>query len=177
MGLLETLINGDTTAAGERVNPHRIYALQSGEFYIMKAPIIVDNPDGTLSIRAEEGDGPKPFILLNAGGNDFDSHRVNGSHSIQGIQYHNRPLDYSSPPYRAWRISGEGSKLLVEDCFFESGRGELFSASDVQTGLVAVLRNNYFRDFHDGQQWWAGRILACRVPVDTLIFENNTTTG
>ncbi len=52
-----------------------------------------------------------------------------------------------------------------------------FHTDGVENGQVTIFRNNYFRDFHDGQQWWAGRVIDCKVPVDTLIFENNTTTG
>ncbi len=74
-------------------------------------------------------------------------------------------------------VSGNGSKLLVEDCFFEMGFGVLFATDGVENGQVDIFRNNYFRDFHDGQQWWAGRVINCKVPVDTMIYENNTSTG
>ncbi len=60
---------------------------------------------------------------------------------------------------------------------FEMGLGVLFATDGVENGQVSIFRNNYFRDFHDGQQWWAGRVINCKVPVDTLIFENNTSTG
>ena len=74
-------------------------------------------------------------------------------------------------------INGNNSKLLVEDCMFEMGMGVLFATDGVVNGQVSIFRNNYFRDFHDGLQWWAGRVVSCNVPVDTLVFENNTFTG
>ena len=49
-GALESTINGDTTIAGARINPSRVYALQEGHFYFQKSPINVTNPNGTLTI-------------------------------------------------------------------------------------------------------------------------------
>jgi hypothetical protein len=179
-GKLETTINGDTTATGERVNPNRIYELKRGQIYFMHAPINVDNLGGTLTIRAEAGDGPKPVIIrkpldeVNVGGNV-----IKGSFTIQNIQMSWRQTDgsYGDSYWGLFVISENNSKLLVEDCMFEMGYGDLFYTDRVVNGQVSIFRNNYFRDFHDGGTWWAGRVITCKVPMDTLIFENNTTTG
>ncbi len=58
MGIIETTINAEVAGGVDK-----IYELKRGEFYIMNAPIDIDNGGGTLTIRAEAGDGPKPVII------------------------------------------------------------------------------------------------------------------
>jgi hypothetical protein len=107
------------------------------------------------------------------------SNVIKGSFTIQGIQMPWMQTDGGDGGayWSLFSISGNGSKLLVDDCLFEMGFGVLFATDGVENGQVSIFRNNYFRDFHDGQQWWAGRVINCKVPVDTLIYENNTSTG
>ena len=93
-GILETTINDDVDGDGNRNNPNRIYELKRGQFYIMHAAINVDNPDGTLTIRAEAGDGPKPVIVrvpLNEVA--VGASVIKGSLTLQGLQYHLRQTD------------------------------------------------------------------------------------
>ena len=177
-GKLETIINADTTADGLRNNPNQVYELEAGQFYLQHAPIIVNNPDGTIIIRGQEG-GRKPVMIrypleeVNVGTN-----QVNSSLTLQNIQIHNmQPDNY----IRAipWNISGDNHHLLVEDCMVEHCRMMFIDMNNVQAGAEIEIRNCYFRDFQDGSssQWWSGRVVQCKVPVDTLIFENNTITG
>jgi len=65
-GALELTINGDTTSAGARKNPNRVYALNQGQYYIQLAPIYCYNPTGTLTIcGAPSAYGKtKPIILI-----------------------------------------------------------------------------------------------------------------
>jgi hypothetical protein len=174
-GIIETTINAEVSGG---VN--KIYELKRGQVYFMHSGINVDNLGGSLTIRAEAGDGPKPVIIrkpLNEVA--VGSNVIKGSFTLQGVQMPWLQTDGSDGGsyWGLFSISGNGSKLLVEDCLFEMGLGVLFATDGVENGQVSIFRNNYFRDFHDGQQWWAGRVLNCKVPVDTLIFENNTTTG
>jgi hypothetical protein len=174
-GIIETTINLECVGG---VN--KIYELKRGQVYFMHSGINAENAGGSLTIRAEAGDGPKPVILrvplneINVGTNN-----IKGSFTMQNIQYAWRSTDggESGGYWDLFKISENNSRLLVEDCMFEMGYGTLFSTDGVVNGQVSIFRNNYFRDFHDGGQWWAGRVLNCKVPVDTLIFENNTTTG
>jgi hypothetical protein len=174
-GIIETTINAEVSGG---VN--KIYELKRGQVYFMHSAINVDNWGGSLTIRAEAGDGPKPVILrkpldeIAVGSNE-----IKGSFTLKGVQmpWLQTDGDDGNAYWSLFSISGNGSKLLVDDCLFEMGLGVLFATDGVENGQVDILRNNYFRDFHDGQQWWAGRILNCKVPVDTLIYENNTCTG
>lgn len=175
-GLLETTINADTTETGERANPNRIYELEANQFYIQQAPINVNNPGGTIVIRGQEG-GSKPVIIkqpLNEVniGESF----IVGSLTFQNVQYQNLETD-GSMPFRSFTVSGEKSKLLVEDCLFENCNGMIFNLNGVTEGADIQIRDSYFRDFHNFAQWWSGRVLQAKVPVDTFIFENNTVSG
>jgi hypothetical protein len=178
-GILEETINNDKTD-GVRNNPNRIYELKRGQFYFMHAGINIDNPGGTLTIRAEEGDGPKPIIIrLPVNEVPVTGNVIKGSLTMQGIHFQLKQTDgaFAGDWEGHWRLSVDGSKLVVEDCFFEFCDGVLFNTDGIENGQTMIFRNNYFRDFHDGGQWWAGRVVNCKVPVDTLIYENNSHTG
>jgi hypothetical protein len=175
-GSLETTINGDTAATGERINPNRIYELKAGETYLQHGPILVENPEGTITIRGRKG-GAKPVILkvpleeVNIGTNE-----INSSLALQNVQYQGMETD-SSLAWTMWNIKGNNHHLLVEDCLVEHCRGAVFDMDEVRTGAGIEIRDCYFRDLNDFGQWWAGRIVECKVPVDTFIFENNTVSG
>lgn len=175
-GLLETIINGDTTETGEKVDPNRIYELKSGEIYYQQSPIIVENPEGTITIRGQKG-GRKPVILKEAkSGTEIGSNQLNSSLTIQNIQFHNMDVD-GVLPWSCWNIKGNDHSLLVEDCLFEHCNGIIWNLNSVLSGAVIKIRNSYFRDLNNFSQWWASRVVQCKVPVDTFIFENNTVTG
>jgi hypothetical protein len=174
-GIIESTINAEVTGG---VN--KIYELKRGTFYFMHAPINVDNLGGSLTIRAQAGDGPKPVIIrMPLDEIAVGSNVIKGSFTLQGVQMPWLQTDGGDGGayWSLFSISGNNSKLLVEDCMFEMGLGVLFATDGVVNGQVDIFRNNYFRDFHDGQQWWAGRVINCKVPVDTMIYENNTSTG
>ena len=67
IGLLETTINEDVDASGNRLNPNRVYQLQKDEIYIMQSAIEFGNgisdTTATLKIIGEEG-GKKPIVLM-----------------------------------------------------------------------------------------------------------------
>ncbi len=173
-GSIETTINNDT-----RTDDVLIYELKRGEFYMMHGPINVDVGNRTIVIRAEAGEGGKP-VILRVPLNDVEvgQNVIKGSLTIQNIQYSAMGSDGAiTNGWGQFQVSGNNNKLVVEDCLFEFCNGTMFNTDGIENGQVAIFRNNYFRDFHDGSQWWAGRVMNCKVPVDTLIYENNTSTG
>jgi hypothetical protein len=175
-GLLEATINGDTTATGERVNPNRIYELEAGSFYIEQGPLVVNNPDGVLTIRGQQG-GPKPVILkvpLNEvaiGQSD-----INSSINFFNIQYENMETS-SALPWITFNISGDNHHIWIEDCLIENCMGIIFNGGNITNGCKITLRNNYWRDLNDFSQWWGARAAECKNDIDSLIIENNTFTG
>lgn len=173
-GSIETTINNDT-----RTDDVLIYELTRGEFYMMHGPINVDVGNRTIVLRAEAGDGGKP-VILRVPLNDVEvgQNIIKGSLTMQNLQYQQMGSDeVISNVWGQFQLSGNNNKLLVEDCLFEFCGGTLFNTDGIENGGVHIFRNNYFRDFHDASQWWAGRVMNCKVPVDTLIYENNSHTG
>ncbi len=175
-GGLETTINGDTTDTGERAHPNRIYELEAGEVYHQYGPIVVDHPEGTITIRGQDG-GAKPVILKDPQDEmEIGTNLINSSLTIQNVQYHAMQTD-GAQALSCWEISGDNHHLLLEDCLIEHCDISLFDLNQVQSGAEIVIRNSYFRDLNAFDQWWAARIVECKVPVDTFIFENNTVSG
>ncbi|OYV85316.1 MAG: hypothetical protein B7Z63_05665, partial [Ignavibacteriae bacterium 37-53-5] len=100
-GALEAAINGDTTAAGARVNPNRVYALYEGQYYLQQNALDVINPTGTLTIVGvpSSSGSTKPVwmmlglnntpILINANSCNV----VYGSLKFENIHYVAQQLD------------------------------------------------------------------------------------
>lgn len=176
-GLLETTINADTNPDGTRVNPDRIYELKAGEFYIQQAPINVNNPDGTITIRGQEG-GTKPVWVKQALEEvDVGTNSIAGSLTMQNIHYQNMQIDNRALVWSAFDLTADSAHLLVEDCMVEFCNGIIWNLNPVVTGAEIVVRNSYFRDLNDFGQWWASRVVQHKVPTDMFIFENNTVCG
>ncbi len=148
-GIIETTINAEVSGG---VN--KIFELKRGQVYFMHSGIDVDNAGGTLTIRAEAGNGPKPVILRKPLDEiEVGTNKIKGSFTLQGVQIPWLQTDGSDGDsyWGLFSISENNSKLLVEDCMFEMGLGVLFATDGVENGQVSIFRNNYFRDFHDGQ--------------------------
>ena len=176
-GLLESTINSDTTDTGERANPNRIYELKANTFYIQNAAININNPDGTLTIRGQEG-GTKP-VIVRSPVNEVEpgTNVINSSLTIQNVHW--QAMSTSGQlNWQEFNIKGEDHHLLVENSLFEFVNGIWFNLNNVTKGAEIIVRNCYFRDlFNNGRRWWASRAVQCKVPVDNFIFENNTVSG
>src|SRR5271169_1394666 len=105
-GLVESTISGDTTSAGARVNPNRVYALNEGQYYYQIAPIYVNNPTGTLTICGVPSTygKTKPIILIANSGSTHviinanwwgggGTNLVYGSLKFENIYYVTQELD------------------------------------------------------------------------------------
>ncbi len=109
---------------------------------------------------------------------EIGSNRIKGSLTLQELQYQWMQVDgIFGGIVRNWEISENDSKLLVEDCLFEFCCGSLFRHQMVLNGRLLYSGTTIFGISITEQIGGRGRILDCKVPVDTLIFENNTTTG
>jgi hypothetical protein len=150
--------------------------LKADEIYYQHGPIEVNNPDGVLTIRGQQG-GQKPVILKKVlDDTPIGTNLVNSSLTLQNIQYHTMESD-SSLPWRAWEITGNNHTLRVEGCLIEHCNGSIFNLNKVRNGAEIRIRDSYFRDLHMFSQWWGARVVECKIPVDSLFFENNTISG
>lgn len=192
-GLLESTINGDTTGAGTRVNPNRVYALNEGQYYFQTAPIMVNNPTGTLNVCGVPSayGRTKPVILIaNTGSTHVVVHLrgtnlVYGSLKFENIYYVSRELD----GYQNGELFYCGTKnklpqsLTINNCMFEFCILDLFDCTSEPDaiggwpyGAKFRITNSYFRNMFNPGQWWGSRVFQCRHPIDTLWVENCTVT-
>jgi Secretion system C-terminal sorting domain len=192
-GALETAINGDTTAAGARVNPNRVYALYEGQYYVQQNALDVINPTGTLSIvgvKSASGH-TKPVwmmqgltgpILINGGGCNV----VYGSLNFQNIHYVGQQLDgtLQNENFYCGTQNKLPQSLTINNCLFEFSNIDIFDCTN-ESGAIGgwpygakfKITNSYFRNLFYNNQWWGSRVLQCKHPIDTLWVENVATTG
>ncbi len=179
-GNFETVINSDTSN-GNRNDKNRVYVLQAGGIYYENAGLNVIDSTGTVSIVGVVPNGKQKPVLLHSekNGVQVTSSNIKGSLTIKNIQYESEDLQgvYPSNAEGDFFISGSNQTIDVENSLFEFCNIALINAQFVPQGLKAYFRGNYFRDYFNGSQWWAGRAFYAKVPVDTLVFENNTSTG
>ncbi len=196
-GALESTINGDTTNAGARINPNRVYALQEGHFYYQNSAITVNDPNGTLTIVGipDSAGTTKPVWLMqplnhapvavNIGGSSA-CNAVYGSIKLVNIHYQAMPLDGSmkNENFLCGTKDKAAQSLTIDNCLFEFSSIDLFDCSN-ELGAIGgwpygakfFITNSYFRNLFEPSQWWSSRIFQCKHPIDTLWVENNTIAG
>ena len=188
-GLLEQTINGDTTAAGARINPNRIYQLNEGQVYFQQAAITVVNPTGVLAIVGVPSDfgKTKPLILmLPVVGTPVAINVVYGS--IKCVNLHWQVQQTDKTINNELFFCGTKNKLpqslVIDNCLFEFAGIDLFDCTDEAgaiggwpNGAKIRITNSYFRNLFNTAQWWWSRVYQCKHPIDTLWVENNTITG
>ena len=192
-GAFERIINGDTLANGWRVNVHRVYALNEGQYYFQAAPINVFNPTGTLIIAGIPSayGKTKPTILID---NGCKSHVVvnrNGTNIVYGSLildniyyitkeedgYQNNELFYCGTSVK------RAQSLTINNCLFEFSSVDLFDCSNEPgaiggwpNGATFRITNSYFRNMFNPAKRQGSRIVQCTHPIDTLWVENCTVT-
>ncbi len=176
-GLLEATINGDIDGGGSRLHPNRVYKLAAG-FHFVLAAINVNNDTGTIRIVGEKG-GKKPVIIpITTGGVPPSGNVINSSLELKNLHIQGRDDNggrwgNGNGGY-IFRLAGTNRSLFVEDCLIEFPE-RAFRVNQITEGLTIEMRNNYFRDFFVMGQQWAGNVFDCKgVPLESLIFENNT---
>ena len=173
-GLLEATINGDKDGNNDRIHPNRVYKLAPG-FHLVLSAINVNNDTGTIRIVGTKG-GKKPVIIPLAGDKSKGpgQNKVNGSLELKNLHIQGRDDEGGKWKGHLFEVNGANRSLFVEDCLIEfPERG--FKLQSVTSGLTIEMRNNYFRDlFVKGQQYAGNVINAKGVPIESLIFENNT---
>ena len=172
-GLLEDTINGDKDESNVRIHPNRVYKLEPGFHFVLSA-INVNNDTGTIRIVGETG-GKKPVIIpLTTNSKGPGQNKVNGSLELKNLHIQGRDDEGGKWKGHLFDVKGANRSLFVEDCLIEfPERG--FKLQGVTSGLTIEMRNNYFRDMFVTQAQYSGNVINAKyVPIESLIFENNT---
>ena len=172
-GLLEATINGDMDGSNVRIHPNRVYKLEPGFHFVISA-INVNNDTGTIRIVGETG-GKKPVIIpLTTNSKGPGQNKVNGSLELKNLHIQGRDDEGGKWKGHLFDVKGANRSLFVEDCLIEfPERG--FKLQSVTSGLTIEMRNNYFRDMFVMQAQYSGNVINAKgVPIESLIFENNT---
>jgi hypothetical protein len=154
------VVAGDTTAAGARLDPDRVYVLQRDGMYFINYRVEVDGFD--VRMKAEDGTGTRPVIYLTTN------------------------LSTGSYPGEHFRLTGEGGNLWIKDLilvgFYEANPAEI---SNIPSGLIRtdvaaagfdIEIDGCLLDNHRGQQMRTEG--ACRViKVTNSMFVNNGDLG
>ena len=172
-GLLEATINGDKDGSNVRIHPNRVYKLEPGFHFVLSA-INVNNDTGTIRIVGETG-GKKPVIIpLTTNSKGPGQNKVNGSLELKNLHIQGRDDEGGKWKGHLFDVYGANRSLFVEDCLIEfPERG--FKLQGVTSGLTIEMRNNYFRDLFVTQAQYNWNVINAKyVPIESLIFENNT---
>lgn len=168
----------NTIANDEDRPDDRVYVLETGGMYLVVDEIL--NEDFHLRIRGQREDevdqyfGPAKIQLeTDAEGNSagrlftttgdvtFENLWISGQHDAGG-----------TGNYLPIRITGNGSRVVVDNCVFERTDFSLFGF-DSSNNKVYVT-NSLFRNHINRTQQWEGRGLLFESGADSVVVENNT---
>jgi hypothetical protein len=192
LGLLDSVIDNDTTATGARRDPKTVYALYEGQVYYQLTPIYYYNPTGCLTIvGVPDPNHPsakaKPIILLQPTGTvDVAAGKVYGS--IKFVNIHCQVMEMDGKLQSEYFYCGTANKLKqtlkIDNCFFEFSNTDIFDCTNESGaiggwpyGAAIYITNSYFRNMFEPSQWWSSRVFQCKHPTDTLWVENSTFTS
>ncbi|GLR19818.1 T9SS type A sorting domain-containing protein [Portibacter lacus] len=171
-GVINSAIEGDTMATGERVDSNRVYILRRGFPYILSGTI--EYSDYNLIIKSEDTDGEKPFVIMDSDGDAADQMiRTRGEASLTLDGLHISAKDIlGGYTLRVIRINSDNSNIIVKNCIIDDvGQAAVRIQGD--NGNIQ-LTNNVFRNIGRPFDPANGRVFDNRGnPVDTLLMENN----
>ena len=171
-GVINSTIEGDTTATGERNDSSRIYVLKRGFPYVLSGT--VEFRDFHLSIKAEEGEGEKPFVIAASDGDALSQvfrTRGEASLTLDGLHISARDI-LGGFNLRLIRINSDNSNIVVNDCIIEDvGQAGIRVQGDNPS---IYITNNVVRNMGRPFDPDNGRFIDNRGnPIDTLWLENN----
>ena len=191
LGEMDSTISNDTTAAGLRKSPTRVYALYEGQVYYQLTPIYYNDPTGTLTIvGVPDPNNPsahaKPIILIQPSAGAVPSNKVYGSIKIVNVHWQVMELNgnIQSNLFYCGTRNQHPQALILDNDLFEFSNIDIFDCTN-ETGAIGgwpygakfFITNCYFRNLFEPGQWWGSGVFQCKHPIDTLWVENNTITG
>ncbi|HKK61771.1 MAG TPA: T9SS type A sorting domain-containing protein [Bacteroidales bacterium] len=175
IGTLNEAINGDTTDTGARVDTfNTVYRLKRVEniYYISE---LIENIDYPLTVVAEEGEGPRPYLALKAdedGNNPGYCFRAKGDLTIKGLHL-TLVDDLGAVERRVVRASADDITIKVDNCWFDDASTNAFRIDNSENKLF--LTNSVFSNIGDPGNPNNGRAIDDRGnDIDTLVIEDCT---
>jgi hypothetical protein len=183
-GALEKSINADTVAGGARAHPLRAYGLRKDGIYVQNAGIVFKGGT-TLTIIGEKG-GAYPVVQMQPvnGVDPGDltngiANKIEGGLHLDHIYWIGKVADGTqyNQLFGMTTVNNLPQTCIVNDCVTEFIGIDTFNGDGWNHGSVWKFTNCYFRALFNGGQWWAGRVMYCKKPIDTIWVENCTVTN
>ena len=172
IGVINAAIEGDTMATGERNDSNRVYILRRGFPYILSSTM--EYRDFHLQLKAEEGEGERPFIIMDSDGDALSQmFRLRGEASLtlDGLHISARDL-LGGFNDRVVRINADNSVITINDCLLEDAgqAGIRVQGDNSRIYVTNTTARNMGRPFNPDN----GRFIDNRGnPIDTLWVENS----
>lgn len=131
---INDIIHADTTAEGERVNPDRIYVLRRNGLYFVSQELNIG--DNKLHIKAEEGEGFRPFIAPwpNEESRYPRMFRVSGDLLLESLHWNN--INGEAYKWGGNASTGSNSRIEIKDCFIERDGGAAWMSYGLNSTFI-----------------------------------------
>ncbi|TXF91768.1 T9SS type A sorting domain-containing protein [Neolewinella aurantiaca] len=143
-----TIIQGDTTATGERTDNNTIYTLENGELYIVRRQI-VNKPDWPLQIQAQDltdtENKPRITRIPNSSGVYPNVFWPEGDMTLRNLWV--VAGERGPGAQHDWgkiRLYGENSKVVIDHCIIEKDRGGFLQVN--ANNIRCYVNNSIFRN-------------------------------
>jgi hypothetical protein len=178
-GLLETTINNDKDADGNRLNPNRVYMLKKNTVYFQNSAIEFGGPadsTATLNIIGEEGGNLPIILMLPLGAATRFENQIHGSLTVKNVYWPTQSLKNDAAALFKFYVSD--IVVRCENLITDISVGYApFHFRGVLGNLSMFLKDCYFRDNTQFENSWNFGIYARGdngEPFDTLAIQNCT---
>lgn len=171
------VIQGDTTAEGERV-PNRVYQLRKGGFYYTTEAIQNDgwhlniSGDGPKEVDAD-GDNP-PMLQMSTredGTTPGKMFNIRGDFTLKGAIV-NGKTTIGELKYEIIDVRADDGRFIFDDVIFEYAQWGI--AGFYSKNADIWITNSKYRNLVSETQPWGGRGFSVWADADTIWVENNT---
>lgn len=174
LGVLNTMIHGDTTAAGDRV--HKVYKLHRNAQYVLTEPINADFP---LVLVADDPDDENHPPVVRAGLTEAGDPvnrwwRVFDDATFKNLWITGVNLDGTGPlDWIAQEVFGTEKRITFEGCIIEYPFTWWAAFADWGGWNSYILTDNIFMNHGTPGTTWNGAIFH-HMRTDSIIARNNT---
>lgn len=172
-GTLNEAIRNDTLPNGQRRDPNTVYVLKRGGVYVLSGTLLATDFD--LNIEAEEGAGPRPFIImgfLTGAAQVEESIKIFSNLNMKSV-FMTNINEFNTYIARMIAVDAPNARLNFYDCLFD-GSGQTFIRLN-SGGAKIYMRNCTVSRMGRPSNPDNGRIIDDRGnTIDSLVVENNT---